>query len=330
VVVVVEAQIAYHLAAGVDFVIATDHESIDGTTDVLEAYAREGYLRRIPESGPVREARWRTRMARLAATEHDADWVLNLDADEFWWPRRGSIKEILAAVPGRYGVVSGMVRHFVPAPDDGTPFFERMTLRVSPPVALHDPTSPWRPGSKVTHRARPDVTVLHAGYAVEGEGLRQVPGWHPFDMLHFPYRSLDQWLRKTSRRAHGDKALGIYVKGDVAREQGRVEEVYASVAVDEQTARRGRTLGSFVVDPRLRDTLRNIFDDRGDSALRFRLPGRGDEVAGACQRPAGHDEALSDLTALHDATLVRLQRRVDDVSVRAVALEQRRRRFPRS
>jgi hypothetical protein len=39
---IVEAQIAYHLNAGVDFVIAIDHRSVDGTTDILESYRRDG------------------------------------------------------------------------------------------------------------------------------------------------------------------------------------------------------------------------------------------------------------------------------------------------
>ena len=60
-----------------------------------------------------------TRMARLAATEHGADWVVNSDADEFWWPRGGDVAEVLAAVPGRFGVVRGMWRQFVPRPGDG-------------------------------------------------------------------------------------------------------------------------------------------------------------------------------------------------------------------
>ena len=33
---IVDAQIAYHLNAGVDFVIASDHESLDGTTEILD------------------------------------------------------------------------------------------------------------------------------------------------------------------------------------------------------------------------------------------------------------------------------------------------------
>ena len=49
---IVDAQIAFHLDAGVDFVVATDNRSQDGTTEILESYARQGRL----ESGQVRTA----------------------------------------------------------------------------------------------------------------------------------------------------------------------------------------------------------------------------------------------------------------------------------
>ena len=39
---VVDAQIAYHLHAGVDFVIATDNRSDDGTAEIFERYERAG------------------------------------------------------------------------------------------------------------------------------------------------------------------------------------------------------------------------------------------------------------------------------------------------
>ena len=94
---VVDAQVAFHLHAGVDFVIATDNASSDGTTEILERYERAGHLRLLREPGDdMRQAEWVTRMARLAATEHDADWVIHSDADEFWWPRGGSLKDVLA------------------------------------------------------------------------------------------------------------------------------------------------------------------------------------------------------------------------------------------
>src|SRR6266571_6892323 len=157
---VIDAQIAFHLNAGVDFVIATDNASRDGTTEILESYERAGCLHLIREPAEgLRQGEWVTRMARLAATEFAADWVINSDADEFWWPRGASLKDVLVAIPERYGVVEAFWRSFVPRPDDGAFFAERMTARVSQQAPINDPTSLFRPNLKSIHRADPNVTL---------------------------------------------------------------------------------------------------------------------------------------------------------------------------
>ena len=70
---IVDSWLAFHLNAGVDFVIATDNRSQDGTTEVLEEYARSGHVHLIREPGEdLRQDEWVTRMARLAATEYSA------------------------------------------------------------------------------------------------------------------------------------------------------------------------------------------------------------------------------------------------------------------
>ena len=78
-------------------------------------------------------------MAQLAATELGADWVLNADADEFWWPQGSGLKDVLAAVPERYGVVRAAWRNFVPRPLDADFFAERMTVRLCTPAFHHHP-----------------------------------------------------------------------------------------------------------------------------------------------------------------------------------------------
>ena len=292
---IVDAQIAYHLNAGVDFVIASDHESLDGTTDILESYIRAGHLLRIPVAGPVREAEWRTHMARLAATDHAADWVINTDADEFWIPRRGSLKEILSAVPQSYGVLWALSRHFVPRTGADGFFADRMTVRVSSDAAMSDPTSPYRPHAKVAHRADSKISVGHGSHTAFSARFRQLPNWHPIEVFHFPFRTQEQYERKGLRRAHGDKPLGQYVKAYQAQVEGRIAERFLSL----------------VVDTRLRDALRDLHNGRGNDRRTVEYS-QEFEVAVAGEG-----------AALRDADLVRVLRSVDGLRARVDAVERR-------
>jgi hypothetical protein len=301
---IVDTQIAYHLNAGVDFVLATDHESRDGTTEILESYARDGFLHRIPVSGAMLDGPWRTHMARLAATEHGADWVINTDADEFWISRRGSLKDVLAAVPEPYGVVFALSRHFTPRPDDGAFFAERMTARVSPPVAINDPVSPYRPHLKAAHRADPAISISFGSHTVASPRWRAIHNWHPAEVLHFPFRSLSQWENKGVRRARGDKPLGQYVTALRAAEGGRGAERFGALALDDDALERGAAEGSLTVDVRLRDALRSL---------------RGDDVeAGPLVADPG---LIAEGVAARDADIVRLTRFVDGLRARVAELE---------
>ena len=130
-----DAQLEFHLNAGVDFVIATDNLSQDGTTEILESYERAGQLHLIREDGEyLRQADWITRMGRLAATDFGADWVIHSDADEFWWPR-GELAEGCPRVdPGRYGIVRASCATFCRGRTTGSSFAERMTVRMRTPA----------------------------------------------------------------------------------------------------------------------------------------------------------------------------------------------------
>ena len=256
---IVETWLRYHLARGVDLVIATDHRSVDGTSDVLAEYARDDRVIVLREEAEVlRQAEWVTRMARLAAAEHGVDWVIPSDADELWWPRGGSFHEILGAVPGRFGVVRGLMRHFVLRPGEGR-FFDRMTVRARP---TSDLTSPYHAQVKIAHRAAADAVVSVGNHDVEGTGLRLVREWFPFEVFHFPVRDEAQLEAKFLRRAtspdgqHIVRALDLLGRGD--RDVLLAETAVADADLDERLRD-----GSLVEDTRLRDALRALdADDR--------------------------------------------------------------------
>jgi Glycosyl transferase family 2 len=87
---IIAANIEFHLAQGVDFIIATDNLSEDGTTGILNNFERKGVLHYIRETDDdYAQHRWVTRMARLARTRFGADWVINNDEAALLLPYRG-------------------------------------------------------------------------------------------------------------------------------------------------------------------------------------------------------------------------------------------------
>jgi hypothetical protein len=307
---VIDANIAYHLGAGVDFVVATDNGSTDGTLDILERYEREGVLQLIREpSADFRQGEWVTRMARLAA-DRGADWVINADADEFWWPRAGNLKEVLDRLPERYGIVHGVWRPFVARPDDGSNFAERMTVRLSMQAAINDPTNPFRPARKAMHRAHPNVRVRDGNHDVEGTPLVKLQGWYPLEVFHLPLRSRAQVETKYA----GGARRGLRFVPD----DDRLDAAADPLVVDEAELQRGLAENLLVEDTRLRDALRTL---AGASPLPEQVEFRREVLT--FPRPSIVDDALFAVEAavVSQADEVRVRRQVDDLERRVQMLE---------
>ena len=309
---IVDDQLRFHLNAGVDFVIAMDNLSEDGTTEILESYAKSGQLHLIRQTGEfLRQADWITEMGRMAATEFGADWVIHSDADEFWWPRGESLKDVLGSIPARYGIVRALLRHFVPRPDDGEPVSERMTVRMSAAAPINDPRSLYRPNLKIVHRADPNVNVSIGGQRLIDSPLVPLRGWYPIEFFHFPVRSVEQCERKYSHQqiAPGQTPSPYYDRVRELIATGRLQELYDSLVVDDASLERGLQDRTLVVDTRLRDALRTL---AAGEQLAFPRPTVVDEAAYAV-----------DVATLGEADVVRLQRRLDTLEQRLVSVERR-------
>ena len=125
---VLEVNLRAHRALGVDAFAVLDNGSTDATPEILERWRAAGLAHVItdPDADTDEVFReWQTRLATIAAAELGADWVINNDGDEFWWPLSGNLKDAFASVPpDSHGVLAPRLE-FVPRPDGPEPFWER-------------------------------------------------------------------------------------------------------------------------------------------------------------------------------------------------------------
>ena len=266
---IIDTQVAYHLHAGVDLVIATDNGSRDGTREILESYVRNGYVHLIDEEGRnMQQAEWVTRMARLAATDFEADWVINSDADEFWCSHGTPIKALLADMPRRFGTVRAVMRNFVPRTGNAGFFADRMNVRLVPGeiTAERFRVHPFHAQDKVLHRAHPAVTVSSGNHDASWPSSIDLRGAWPFEVLHFPMRSAAQCVLKWDNyERYGYSGYDVLTDFEA-------REYYDSIVVDNAALEDGLEAGSLVVDNRLRDALRSIRGDAQTSNGRLHLP----------------------------------------------------------
>jgi hypothetical protein len=165
---IVSSNIDFHLDQGVDFIIAMYNLSVDGTTEMLRAYERRGVLHYIHQADDnYAQHRWVTTMARLAYAEFAADWVINNDADEFWYPEHGNLKQVLYAVPASCDAVAVERVNFPPRPMAEADFFaDVMVVRERRSVNALGRLLP----GKVCHRAFADIEVEQGNHGVRRDG----------------------------------------------------------------------------------------------------------------------------------------------------------------
>lgn len=261
---IIEWNLRYHLAQGVDHFVVTDNLSTDGTTDILRRYERAGVLTYLSEPGDdYSQDRWVTRMAALAQSTLQPSWLLHSDADEFWWPGDGAcLKGAFATVPAEVRAIQAGRHNFLGPPVHGAePFFARMLYRQrSSTNYVGQPLPP-----KVAHRPLQDPSIHQGNHAVSEQGHPVAPAAvDTVSILHFPARTPDQ-LR--SKVAHGGAAYARNSRLDPA-----VGVTWRSMYADLQADRFGRVIERHFVTTRLGDEGDCLVEDRRLHEFLRRLP----------------------------------------------------------
>ena len=269
---IIAENIAFHHASGVDHFIVTDNLSTDATPKILENLADQGLVTVIHEPEDTYDQHaWVTRMARLAATEFGAEWVINSDADEFWIAGHGSLKEFFTNLPPEINAVYAARHDFAFCYEHEGPWHQRMIWRKA--KSLNHIGKPLPP--KVAHRAHPDIAVGQGNHSVHGlsplnairEGL---------DILHFPARSVQQFERKIANGGaayeRNTKIPPTVARGwrqlyERLRKEGTLLPYLKEYGYSNEQLRAALRDGSLIKDRRIAD-----FVADGDFLRRYRLP----------------------------------------------------------
>ncbi len=112
-----------HTLAWVDYHLIFDHDSTDGTRQILGALRAEGLpviLYTDNAIGNLQQARSH-HLSQLAIRDHDADWVIPLDADEFFsGPNRSALEGLLESVPVGEPASVRLLNYYTTSEDDAT------------------------------------------------------------------------------------------------------------------------------------------------------------------------------------------------------------------
>ena len=188
------ALIEYYLAEGVRAIIVTDNGSTDGALEVLEDYEHAGAITLLHEPGDdYRQSEWVSRMARIAASDYAAEWVLNVDADEFWRssdPRLGLV-DVLAAQSPDTGMLVARRHDLRGRGGLGGGWFSR--LKWLDRQTISERGTPL--GVKVAHRASADAVVAMGNHDVSGVAGSRVDSG-VLEIVHIPLRSWRQFSQK--------------------------------------------------------------------------------------------------------------------------------------
>ncbi|MEQ1734868.1 MAG: glycosyltransferase family 2 protein [Rhodoglobus sp.] len=197
---VIGAMLEHHARQGVDVFIITDNGSVDGTTEIIKSFAERATVDlRIDPEHRKQQTFTVTKMARDAASIHKADWVINADADEFWFPvdRKRTLKDVFSEIPKSLGSFTVPVHDMIGAPALSGSGLSRLIYRdqrsdeMLRSVGLRSHSTP-----DAVHIGDPQIVVAQGNHSVNLASTGEPDPALAIEVMHFPWRSWQQYHRK--------------------------------------------------------------------------------------------------------------------------------------
>lgn len=201
---IIKQNIDFHLANGVDFILATDNNSKDGTRDILIDYQKKGFLRLFDEKSlDYPQEKCVNQMAKIAYEEYGAEIIFHCDADEFWFAKSGDLKKEFFRHLDADGFVIG-TRLILLRDKDGKEFFpEDSVYEVIKPFNLTNPIVDslekniylYASSPKVAFKTRKgvqEVSISNHSIRTNDQGFK-VKKIDNIKIYHFPIRNKKQF-----------------------------------------------------------------------------------------------------------------------------------------
>lgn len=186
-----------HMLNEVDEIIVADNGSRDGTRDVLEFLP----VTVIDDGITGYYQSWKMSNLASIAYEKGATWVVPFDADEWWTSPWGRLADVLRNHEPDYGIITADVYDHVCTglDDENNPDpLERIRWRRDYPLKLQ----------KVAARAEDGLVIEQGNHWARHRIPARFPDHAPIVVHHFPYRSVEQVIRKVRNGAAAYAATG--------------------------------------------------------------------------------------------------------------------------
>ncbi len=216
---ILAVNLRHHFAQGVDQFLVVDNGSSDRTLDVLETFQEEGRLHWIRDAGPYNQSNITSDLAREAGAM-GADWVIPIDADEFWYAPRGTLKEVLEEASAAALRVS--MTNFVQRRSQIMPTADGLLHMVYRPestgIRAEEAQAVFKAGkfSYVELGAYPKWIARateHILIAMGNHNVFHVPGAEEdcpeIECLHAPLRARSLWIAKAMDHGARAEQLGL-------------------------------------------------------------------------------------------------------------------------